>query len=339
MVEDGQQPFNEQEPLPRRERADRAAEGVSQAWPPPPRERVSQGPSRGVKVVTTLLALILIAGGVGFIIFAANSQYSEALKAARSFRVSATARGIANARATVTQVRRETAIPLETAQAQIVASATAQALPTVTIQAENNNASATATIQNNALAQATTGTPQLDDPLADNSLNNRWDVGYSNNSGTGCNFSNSAYKVQEAVLGMLQPCFADTTNYSNFAYQVTMAMETQGEGGLIFRGNKTQGRYYLFTIDSNSNYAFAVYNGSQGVILTRGKNAAIMGGIGASNTLAILAQGGSLALFVNQTYIDGVNDTALSAGQVGVAAVDASLPTTINFSDARVWKR
>lgn len=308
------------------------------AWPPPPRLRPPQGPSKATKALVIVLASLLVASGLGFVIYAATNQYGLAIGAARRFNVNATVRSEVRTQATAVSALAATSQPLATQQAQIVASATAQAQPTATAQANSDQATATATSMGDLLTQDTTGTPTLDDPLSDNSLNNSWDVGYTDNNNTGCNFVNGSYRVQEARLGFIFPCFADATNFSNFVYQVSMTIVSGTEGGIIFRANKAAGQYYLFRVDTSGSYALELYNGNAYTLLASGTNTAIYTGPNQPNTLTVIANKGALYLFVNQAYVGGASNTTLSAGQVGVAVFNTSLPVTADFSNAEVWK-
>src|SRR5579885_1701261 len=303
MVENEQRPFHELTTV-------KDIPPARPAWPPPPRPRPPQGPSDAVKWLAITLALLLAAGGLGLAVYATINQYPLAA----------------------------TAQPLATSQAQIYASATAQAQPTATAQSAGDQATATATALNNLLTQDTSGTPALDDPLADNSLNNQWATGYTDNNNTGCNFVNSSYQVQEALQRFIRTCFAATTNFKNFVYQVSMTITSGNAGGILFRANGANGQYYFFWIDINRNYALELYNGNSHSVLASGFSDAILTGLDQSNTLAVIATKGTFYLFVNQTYVTGASDPTLSAGQIGVAAYNINLPTSVDFSEAKVWK-
>lgn len=305
------------------------------AWPPPPRPRPSQGPSKATRILAISLAALLVASGLSFMIYAATNQYGLAVGSQRRLNVNATVRGQVASQATLVSSLQQTAQPLATAQARVFASATAQAQSTTTTQAQ---ATATATALEDVLTKATSGTPALDDPLSDNSLNNVWDVGGTDNNNTGCKFADSGYEVQEARQGFLQPCFASNTNFSNFVYQVSMTISSGNQGGLIFRGNRDRGQYYVFRIDTNGGYALELYNGGKYLLLVQGANAAITTGTGVANDLTVLANKQVLSFFVNSTYLGSITDKTLSGGQVGVVALNQNLPTTVDFSDAKVWK-
>ncbi len=306
-------------------------------WPPPPRPRPRQGVPTLTRILILGLILALIAGGLSLLVIMTNGQYTGSLKTTRGFSTNATARSEIQSEATRVSALVQTAVPLATAQARIVASATAQEEPSATALAQAAQEQITASAQENMLTQDIAATPVVNDPLTDNSMNYGWDVGYSDNNATGCHFGDQGYEAQEALLHYVQPCFASATNFHDFVYQVTMTISAGSEGGIIFRANKDQGQYYLFRIDTNGDYALEVYNGNKYALLVSGNSSEIYAGIGVSNDLTVIAQKNQLTLFANNNYIASVSDKTLSSGQIGVAALNADLPATVDFSNAQVW--
>ena len=71
--------------------------------------------------------------------------------------------------------------------------------------------------------------------------------------------------------------------------------------------------------------------------MSSGFSVAIATGTGQSNTLAVIANKSTLSLFANSTYIASMTDSALSSGQIGVVALDFTLPTDVEFSNAQIW--
>jgi len=322
--------------LPHEEENAREAEPDRPAeltWPPAPHPRPRQGLSTPIKTVALALAMLLVASGLGLVIFATTNQYNTALATQQRLYL----KGTVDSQATIARSLQATAQPLATTQAQIYASATAQDQATTTSQESGDGATATATTLNAELTQDTSGTPVISDTLFDNSMGYNWDTGYADNNNTGCNFVNGDYEVQEALQGFIQPCYATSTNYSNFVYQVTMTINGGEEGGILLCGNKSKGQYYLFNIDINGNYSFALYNGNAYTLLAQGNDAAIMTGTEISNDLTVIADKGTFSLFVNESYIASAHDTTLKGGQIGVSATNTSLPTTVDFTNAEVW--
>jgi len=316
--------------------APRTVANVS-SWPPPPRVRPSQGLSRTGRILLIILAVMLVCSGLGLLIYSTTSQYDRKLGALDGSDATAAARAMLSSQATRNSQATRTAVPLQTADAQIYATATASAGPAAT-------ASATGTATNQeqlaALAKITSGTATLNDPLSGNDQGNTWDVGYTDNNKTGCNFVDGGYQVQEALPTFLRPCFAEATNFHNFAYQVSLTFNTPCAGGMLFRGTKSTDTYYLFTVNANGTYLFEVYgsNASDHATLASGNSSAILG-VGQANTLAVIADKAVIDLFINQTFVAEIADLhLLSGGQIGVAVYNTGQPASATFSNAQVWQ-
>lgn len=332
VLERDSKPLNEQETV-----VDVVPVLVS--WPPPPRDipRRPAGPT-GVTIVAMVLALVLVLGGLGFIVFSTTRQYNATLRTSATVLARSTAHGEATSAAATRQILQGTAQALSTAEANIQATATAEAGITATVAAGNDAATATTTALGDLLTQKTSGTAALDDTLTDNSGNHQWDVGTTNNDNTGCKFINGDYHALQAKLGFIQACFATSTSFSNFVYEVTMTIDKGGRGGILFRADKANSVYYLFHIGTDGTYTLDLYNTNNAhTTLTQGTSSAITTGIGQSNQLAVIADSGTLYLYANQQYLTTVNDTTLTSGQIGVVAINDHLPTEVEFSDAKVW--
>lgn len=273
-------------------------------------------------VLLILLAFVLIAGGISLIFNIATLQYRA------SMRNQATVIAISTAHAL--EAAQAKANALATANANIYASATAQAGATVT-------ATAIASALGNVLTQASSGTSTLDDPLINNSGNHNWDQTQSSVDGQ-CVFTSSGYKAQAARQGYFQPCFAEATSFSNFAYQVSMIIDQGKQAGIVFRGNSASNAFYLFYIGINGSYSLDIYkSSSHATTLNNGFSAAITTGLKQTNQLAVVAYKNILYLYVNQQFITSVTDSTLSSGKIGVAALDSKNPTAAAFTNARVW--
>jgi hypothetical protein len=335
QVDEAQEPFHEQPtvkdltPLP---------VAAPRAWPPPPRTIPRQGPSTGMVILFVVLATALIAGGLGFIIYSATAQYSTRLTTSATAQAGATTQAQNTALAKTQVVVQATNQALATAQAGILATATAQTGATATAGAAGNLGTATATALEDLLTRDTSGNPALMDDLTDNSGGNRWDEGLTGNGNTGC-FFNQDYHARESQTNFLQPCFADATNFSNFVYEVQMTTDHGSQGGILFRANKSMGQYYLFRIGTDGSYTLEVYKNNKSVtMLSSGISSAINTGDGQSNDMAVIANKNLLYLYVNQQLVTSAIDSTLSAGQIGVAAIDYSTPTEVEFSSVQVWK-
>ncbi len=283
--------------------------------------------------VIILLAVALIGSGFGLAVYATTVQYRVSLYSAAT----AVARLTTQAQATTQAQIQGTANAYATQNSNIYATATVQAGATASAVAQTGDLTATVTALGNILSQATSGTAALDDPLSDNTSNNKWDV-TSGTVDSGCVFIKGSYHAIEARKGYLQTCLAQSTNFSNFAYQVQMTIIKGGQGGVIFRANTITGSFYLFRIDTSGFYALDLYHSNTlASTLVSGYSTAISGALQQANTLAVVAYKGAFYLFDNGSFITSTADGSLSSGKIGVAALDYTLPTEAKFSNAQVW--
>ena len=303
-------------------------------WPPPPRPRGRQAYPGTMSIVLITIALLLIASGLAFIVSTTYAQYDKALHTEATAEAALTARANSTQLALTQQVTNQA---LATQQAYIYATASALVGSTATAQGNSAAATAAAGTMENLLSRDTGGTPAFNDALSDNSSNNGWDTIINSQGNTGCQFNNGAYHALEAMHGFLQPCFAETSNFSNFVYQVTLIIDQGDQGGIIFRANIAKSQYYLFRVGTDGSYTLERYSNTGVTTLSSGFSAAIATSAGQANTLAVIAYRSTLTLFANSTYIDSVTDPTLSSGQIGAVALDFSLSTDVEFSNAEVW--
>lgn len=266
-----------------------------------------------------VLVLILISGS-GLLYYVAVYQPNQA-------HVQATA----TAQARVTGTAQAQARATATVQAQAQATANAQA--TVTIQA-----TATATAQVGVYTQITSGTPALNDTLNAQSQAN-WDELTSSANGA-CAFAGGAYHSTMPQKGYFQPCYAQATNFSNFAFQVQMTIVQGDDGGIIFRADNQNSRFYLFRISRDGTYTLFLYVNNQGMqarSILNGNSQFIKTDLNVPNMLTVIAQGNSLLFYVDKQYVGGMNDNTYAAGKIGVFAESNANRTDVTFSNAQVW--
>ncbi len=181
------------------------------------------------------------------------------------------------------------------------------------------------------------GTLALDDPLSDNSHGYNWhDSGDS--LGT-CAFTGGAYHVNALQQGSNHYCIA-SRNFSDFAYQVQMTIVKGFAGGIIFRVDYTKGDFYLFGIGQDGGYQLGFFNnGNYQILRTRGSGTATNAGLNQSILLAVVANGSTIDVYVNNKNIDSVNNSSYTQGQIGVFESDlnGNGTTEVVFSNAKVW--
>ncbi len=288
------------------------------------------------RVLLLLLACLLIIGGLGLVVVSSARQYRTTLHADATI----VARSTQNVLNTAQAQSQGTAQAFSTAQANIKATATSQADYTAAATATVDNVTATATALGDLYTQSTSGTPAFNNTLSDNNGNGKWDEGTAAIN-TGCTFTNSSYHVSEAKQGYFQPCIAEDTKFSNFAYQVQLTINkgNPGQAGILFRVDSDNKSYYVFRIGTNGSYALDVY-GTSGKVSTliQGFSSAITTPFGQSNTLTVVAKDTQYYLYVHGQYIDTATDSTLKEGKIGVVALNAGTPIDVTVSNVQLWK-
>lgn len=176
------------------------------------------------------------------------------------------------------------------------------------------------------------GTLALNDPLRDNSNGYFWDEGSDASAGWACGFIDGAYHVKTAVPAQFHFCTATATNFSNFAYEVQMTILNGNCGGITFRTDRNLSEYY-FRICTDGSYELFVYTNFT-EILARGD---ISVAEKVENLIAVVANGNTITLYVNNSQIDTVTDNTFSQGKIGLAVDGINSPTEVAFRNARVW--
>ncbi len=298
--------------------------GAPMYTPPPQRKRRV---SPAVVTIIIVLVLLLLAGS-GLIyyvgVYQPKVQHDQATATAQG-QLTATA----NAQSSATAVARATA------NAQ--ASATANAQATV-----NAQASATATAYQSILTSATSGTPALNDALSAQSGSN-WDMLLPANSSVAgsCQFLNNAYHSNMPTKGYFQPCYAENPGFTNFAFQIQMTITQGDEGGILFRADPNNSKYYLFRITVNGAYDLFLYTSGQANSAQRLLNnsaSSFHTGLNQLNTIALVAQGSNLYFYINNQFIDSTNNSGLTSGKIGVFGESGTNPTDVAFVNAKVWQ-
>lgn len=287
--------------------------------PTPPRRSTS----RGMVILLVALAVLIILVGGGLI------YYSTVFHPAQL-----------HAQATSTAQTQQTQIANVTSTANTQATGTAVAVANATATA---NAQATAvvvatqTALQNLYTSSTRGTPALSESLAFNTGSN-WDVDQAQGGG-GCGFSGGAYHASLDSKGFYFPCFANNTNFGNFAMQVQMTIVSGDAGGLMFRASGGASKAYAWQIDTGGFYdLFASHSSTQNTDLLNGSAPSFKQHAGQTNLLTVIARGGSIYLYVNKQYVGNISDSTYSSGEIGFLVNDHTHPTDVAFSNLQVWQ-
>ena len=191
-----------------------------------------------------------------------------------------------------------------------------------------------------------TGKLVLNDPLKDNGLGYGWDV-VTDQLGK-CAFTGGAYHVSTLSATSGWTCSANP-DFSNFAFEVQMTILKGDQGGIIFRSSSVYD--YRFDVVQDGSYELIAERGTasnQGVttvykfktLINLVSSPAIHQGLGQTNSIAVVAQGSLITLYVNSQQIASVTDNNFSHGNIGlVAAANATggHPTEVAYSNAKVW--
>lgn len=155
-----------------------------------------------------------------------------------------------------------------------------------------------------------------------------------------CQFINETYHVIELNANYFTYC-TDKTPFDNFAFEVQMTIIQGDCGGIIFRAAGTVGNNYFFQICQNGTYALYTIgsNNSISKTLIRSKSShAVHSGLNQANTIAVVANGATLTLYVNYQNIDHITDATYSRGQLGFVAYPENQTTEVIYSNAKVWQ-
>jgi hypothetical protein len=149
---------------------------------------------------------------------------------------------------------------------------------------------------------------------------------------SGLSLSSSSYNLGTSM------CASSTAKLSNFAFQVKMTIVRGDEGGLLFRINTDPLNMCMFSIDTGGAFNVATFASPWTMLLHR-SDPAIKVGLGQSNVLTVIGLGQTVLLYTNDHYLGQVTSANISpSGGIGLVAYDLADPTTIVFSNLRLWK-
>jgi FHA domain len=275
---------------------------------PPQAPQQPKRRSTGMIVLIVAIVLILILGSVGFLVVHNNQVKVD------------------NDHATATAVQGSHL----TATAQVFATQTAivnaQATATASVIAANPNP-----------YPPHTGTLALIDPLKDNTAGNKWGEGAVGSSGN-CGFSGGSYHVSDTAKNVFVYCIAENSNFSNFAYQVTMVIDKGDCGGLVFRADANTNSFYHFVVCQNGAFWLSSYSNSNGTVLIQPKDsAAVQTGLNQQNVIGVVIQGSSINLYINNQNVASATDSTLTSGTIGVIAESVNNASDAAYTNAKVW--
>jgi eukaryotic-like serine/threonine-protein kinase len=301
-------------------------------FPPPPAPPVA--PVQPRRTLSRVMVIALVALAL-LILVSSGIIYSVSKTATDNANATNTAITLSNNNATAT-VQATANAGTATAAAQTHATATAQAIATATGVAQAN-ATASVVAANPDPYPPTNGKLVVYDPLS-TITNSQW-FNYTDSSfGGHCGFTGGTYHLSQTQTHRFYEC-ASTSTFRNFAFEVQMRIISGDCGGLIFRSN-SKGQLYLLSICQSGSYQFYMYpdfSGNNIKTLTDGSAPAIHTGLNQLNTVAVVANGSQLDLYVNNQRIDSINDSTYSQGTIGMIANSISASTEVSYSNLKVW--
>jgi len=106
-------------------------------------------------------------------------------------------------------------------------------------------------------------------------------------------------------------------------------------GGLSLRDTTSVAHAYNFEVCQNASYRLNRFDNFQDEItVASGSSDAIVTGLGQSNVVAAVVNGGTFNLYVNNQKVASINDSTYSHGQFGVSAF---LNTEAAYTNAKMW--
>lgn len=155
-----------------------------------------------------------------------------------------------------------------------------------------------------------------------------------------CAFEKRTYHVaQHSGPNRTTRCFAESGKLleTNFIYAVQVTLLSGNCGGLTFRQNVAKSEGYDFRICSDGTVELRLNPGHGYTQLFSGSPTSLHYGYDRSNTLAVVADGSRLSLYINKQKIASVSNSLFERGSFGLFASDLTKSTEVTFSNAKIW--
>ena len=196
-------------------------------------------------------------------------------------------------------------------------------------------ASITTTNPQDLYTQVMSRTPTLNDPLTAQDANNWQDL----STLQGCTFTGGALHLH----GVAGSCIGEATNFSDFAYQVKMTIVQGNVGGIAFRFDTINRKFYYLAINPDGLYAVIYAGGGTSSansekLLASATSTAITTGLNQPNTLTVIARGSNINIYINKQFVTTLTDNSITIGAIGMLGGNSSGSTSdVAFSDVQVW--
>jgi len=110
-------------------------------------------------------------------------------------------------------------------------------------------------------------------------------------------------------------------------------------GGVSFRGDVDLKNLYYFEVCTNGHYFLGTYQNTKlsKKLIADKTSSAIHIGLNQPNTLAVVATGSQIDLYINNQKIDSATDSTFTQGKIFLLADDSGTTTEAAFSKMRLW--
>ena len=225
-------------------------------------------------------------------------------------------------------------------QARTEASTTATALSyarTITAQASTTEAAIVPLAAANPLPSylSADGILALYDPLNQPGMGG-WPVNTNPAFGGACQYTGGTYTISETSAQRFYQC-ATSHTFSDFTFEVHMAIVQGDCGGIDFREDGTGSKYYKFSICQDGSYDLSLYQSHNGADAQSLGDGLVVQGLKRTNTVAVVADGSDILLYVNEKLVNEIQDDTYSSGSLGLIAGSYGSKTEVSYTDARVW--
>ena len=173
------------------------------------------------------------------------------------------------------------------------------------------------------------GISPYSDPL--NHPSNSWEIT------SNCQFLNEMYHVRASEHEAYTICHQQANEFTDFAFEVQMKIVTGDCGGMVFRSEKSKYKFYRVDICSDGDMRVFLQGDSSLNPLFYKNITDIKRDPKKTHVVAIVAQGRTLLLYIDQKSIGQIPDTTYSNGQIGLAAYERSNPTEVAYMNVRIW--
>jgi eukaryotic-like serine/threonine-protein kinase len=151
----------------------------------------------------------------------------------------------------------------------------------------------------------------------------------------GCDARKDGFHILQETQGTISFCgYKGRLNDMAIRVRITIL---QGDcGGIAFRDNPDTKTGYFFFLCQNGKYGLQRFD-PHAKPVARIPSTPIPGNLQRTMTIAVVALGSTLTLFVEGKQMTSIEDTHYLEGVFGFAALNIHHPTEVVYNDLQVW--